>query len=321
MKKIILAISIFSVLLSCNKDDEPTIEPEKEVDFYACGGDYPNNGINKAVLWKNGEPTYLTDGTYIAYAYSIFVEQGNTHVVGYENSIGKYWKNGVAQNALTPTAKYFTKVQVINNKVYILGKAGNDIILWEDGVATTILNATSNDVFPCDFKVVGNDKYVLIHNDYKAILWKNGTTTTLSDSVIKDQAKGLCISDNNVYVLAEEYTSEFVKKIKYWKNGVVNYVNNPSSNIYAYNIDVKNNDVYISGTINQKAYFWKNGVATQVGSTTGYSFCYGIQVVDNNVYTINTDNGKARFMKNTTQAFIDNITTNGDPYECFVVYK
>ena len=37
MKKLVLVISILSLLLSCSKDDSFTNETEKPVDFYACG--------------------------------------------------------------------------------------------------------------------------------------------------------------------------------------------------------------------------------------------------------------------------------------------
>ncbi|WP_026726156.1 hypothetical protein [Flavobacterium sasangense] len=320
MKKIFLAILSISILVSCSKDDAPSNQAERPVDFYAAGCDYPETGNAKAVLWKNGEPTYLTDGNYNAYAYSVFVELENTHVVGFENNIGKYWKNGVDQTTLTPPADYFTKVQVINDKVYILGKVGTDIVLWEDGVPTIISGFVGTTTYPCDFKVVGNDKYVLINSDNSATLWKNGVNTVLSDGVTSDTPRDLCVTGNNVYVLAEEYYNG-IKKIKYWKNGVINYINNTSNSVYAFNIDVNNNNVYIGGSINSKAHFWKNGVATQIGSSTGNSYCYGMQVLDNNVFTVNKDNGKAKFLKNISQLFIDNVSYNSDPNECFVIYK
>ena len=320
MKKIILALSIFTLVLSCSKEDTPTIEPEKPVDFYAVGGGYPVSGNARAILWKNGVPTYLTDGTYQAYAYSVCVNQGNTYVVGDENGEARYWKNGILQDLGTQTANYFTKVQVVNNKVYILGVMDSEVKLWEDGIPTTISGFTSLGSYPCDFKVVGNDKYVLIHSNNKANLWKNGVNTVLTTGTIPDITRDLCVIGNDVYVLAEEIDNG-IKKIKYWKNGVANYINNPSYNVYASHIDVNNNNVYIGGKLDNKAYYWKNGQAILVGSSTGSSYNYGIHVVDNNVYTVNSDNGKVKFMKNTTQVFIDNVSAVADPNECFVVYK
>jgi hypothetical protein len=320
MKKIILVISIFSLLLSCSKDETPTIEPEKPVDFYAVGGGYAAGGNTRAILWKNGEPTYLTDGINQAYAYSVCVDQGNTYVVGDENGEARYWKNGIAQDLGTETANYFTKIQVTNNKVYILGVAGSQVKLWENGVPTIITGFTGMGSYPCDFKVVGDDKYVLIHYNNTVNLWKNGVNTLLSDALIPHTAKDLCVVGSDVYVLAEEYDVS-IKKIKYWKNGVANYINNPSNNVYAAHIDVNNNNVFIGGKFDNKAYYWKNGEANLVGSLTGNSYNYGIQVVDNNVYTVNSDNGKIRFMKNNTQMFIDDISTLADPNECFIVYK
>ena len=320
MKKIILAISIFTLVLSCSKEDTPTVEQEKPVDFYAVGGNYPTSGSSRAILWKNGVATFLTDGTYQARAYSVYVDQGNTYVVGEENGQARYWKNGVLQDMGILTADYFTNVQVVNNKVYILGRDGSEIKLWEDSVPTTITGFSGTNPYPCGFKVVGNDKYVLIHSDNTSNLWKNGTNTVLSDGIKLDTTRDLCVVGSNTYVLAEE-SYNGARKLKYWKNGVVNYINNASNNVRAFHIDVYNSNVYIGGALDYKANYWKNGVATQVGLSSGNSFNYGIQVLDNNIYTINLDNNNASFMKNKSQVFNDIITFSPDLYDCFVVYK
>lgn len=69
-------------------------------DVYVAG--FYNNGTkDRAVYWKNGTATYLTDGTNSAAAKSVFVFNDDVYVAGYEDSgasarVAKYWKNGEA---------------------------------------------------------------------------------------------------------------------------------------------------------------------------------------------------------------------------------
>lgn len=51
----------------------------------------------RAVYWKDGEVTYLTDGQEFAMANCIFVREPDVHVGGYENNFPRYWKNNEKQ--------------------------------------------------------------------------------------------------------------------------------------------------------------------------------------------------------------------------------
>jgi len=51
-----------------------------------------------AVIWKNGEPTYLTDGTGDAQARAVSMVNNDVYVLGYDrhfsnNNYIKIWKN------------------------------------------------------------------------------------------------------------------------------------------------------------------------------------------------------------------------------------
>ena len=60
---------------------------------------------SQAVVWKNGTPIYLSDGTYSASAESVYVVGNDVFVAGYEYTgsgrLAKLWKNGVARNLTT----------------------------------------------------------------------------------------------------------------------------------------------------------------------------------------------------------------------------
>src|SRR5690606_31364312 len=64
---------------------------------------YEDNGTYKvAKIWKNGVAQDLTDGSTLAFAYSVFVSGSDVYVSGSEsngtNHDAKLWKNGIAQD-------------------------------------------------------------------------------------------------------------------------------------------------------------------------------------------------------------------------------
>lgn len=66
-------------------------------DVYVAG--FEKRGTNRtAILWKNGVPIDLTDGTDDAYASSVYVMGSDVYVAGMEyygaKQIAKVWKNG-----------------------------------------------------------------------------------------------------------------------------------------------------------------------------------------------------------------------------------
>jgi len=115
-----LATALYS---SCNKPDND----DKKTDVYVAGWESNTQGVYVAVLWKNGIPQYLTDGTVSAWAMSVFVSGNDVYVVG-ENPSNTVvlWKNGELQY-LTDGEKAFSgcgSVFVSGNDVYVAGYDG-----------------------------------------------------------------------------------------------------------------------------------------------------------------------------------------------------
>jgi len=77
-------------------------------DAYIAGHQF-RDGKTYATLWKNMVVQDLTDGTNIAYAWSVFVFGNDVYVAGFERNrnggpnVAKLWKNGVAQNLTDET--------------------------------------------------------------------------------------------------------------------------------------------------------------------------------------------------------------------------
>ncbi len=122
-------------------------------DVYACG--YETDGIDRAVVWKNGVKNYLGAMGIICKANQILVENNNVHVVGYETlpstlSKAKYWKNGVSVAIDLGYQSVFNSIAIKNGDVYIAGAENNNSTsrsvakYWKNGVATILSNGTFN---------------------------------------------------------------------------------------------------------------------------------------------------------------------------------
>ena len=141
-------------------------------DVYVVGSTRVKDGNNIAVLWKNFEPQYFTDGKSHGRAEDVLVVDTNVYVVGCVankkgNNVAMLWKNGVAQkleNGENLKAQY----------IYVVG---NDVYVW--GYGETFISG-----FPPK-------------NSFYSKLWKNGKEIEL----LKKDCFGECRS---VFVVAKE---------------------------------------------------------------------------------------------------------------------
>jgi hypothetical protein len=119
----------------------------------SLGGTLQNG---KATFWKNGIPTYLTNGNNDAGANSIFVSGNDVYIAGYENNatgpntIAKVWKNGIATNLSNGTNEtYANSIFVKGTDVYVAGSSYNNngivqnSVVWKNGLITNFFNATN----------------------------------------------------------------------------------------------------------------------------------------------------------------------------------
>lgn len=317
MKKTIILFSLLA-LFACSKDDSSNAQQENPVDFYACGGAKTGISDEKAVYWKNGQPTFLT--TQAGYANAMDVSNGNVYIVGEDNGVAKYWKNGIDQQLTSILNYYVTDICVSNNDVYIVGSTYSTIKYWKNGVQYDVASYTNGNLYAAGIKVIDNDVYIAFIENGVIKLWKNGVVTILSNGNSVDYIKNLDVYNSDVYVLAEENFNGG-KKIKYWKNGTPNYLNTTGNNIVGYHIKVNTNGVVVGGTYNNKAGYWKNNIFYDLSTAGNNSFNYATNILDENVYNAITDNGIAKFYKNTTKIYQDNSVSEPNFNDCIVLYK
>ena len=112
----------------------------------------PVTGLAMATIWKNGEPTLLTDGNNsIGIARAVVVVGSDVYVVGYEQenysggglTYAKYWKNGVPVKLSTASSNAIS-IAVFDNDVYVAGWENNgtrDVAkYWKNGTPVSLTN-------------------------------------------------------------------------------------------------------------------------------------------------------------------------------------
>jgi len=237
-------------------------------DIYVAGHEFKGrfglsgvpNGV--AVLWKNGVRQDLTDGTYSASAFSVYVSDNNVYVAGfecvksgeYEQRVAKLWKNGVEQNLADAYGATATSVFVSNNDVYVAGNGLDGAKLWKNGEMQYLTDATF-DTYASSVFVFGNDVYVT-----GSKTWKNG------DVLYSNGGSSIFVSDNDVYVAGNG---------KFWKNGVAQELTGSTSLTFPTSVYVSHNNVFVVGYdgTDGRIKLWKNGKKQKVPDTFAEAYC------------------------------------------------
>lgn len=159
--------------------DEATSIFVVENDVYVAGFDYSGS----AKYWINGFSISLTNGTMDARANGIAVVGKDVYVVGYEDRLAKYWKNGVAFT-LTSKDGEATGIALQGNDVYIVGYENSNtqffsiVKYWKNGVEV-VLTDESQSCIARAITVNNKDVFVAGSDFYNAKYWKNNQSFDL----------------------------------------------------------------------------------------------------------------------------------------------
>jgi hypothetical protein len=191
-------------------------------DVYVTGWIRAGNHRFAAAYWKNGVPTYLTDGTIDCTATSIVVSGDDIYVagtVGFQDMnieggflfgpgakiYATYWKNNQAVT-LSTTGSYASSIFVNGTDVYVAGAIGN--------ASSAIVSTPFGDMS-------GN----------LATYWKNGVQINLNNDNQISLANAISVTQNGDVYLGGTINNQAV----YWVNGARTYLPNNSSRIPTHN--------------------------------------------------------------------------------------
>lgn len=160
---------------------------------YAVGREVVS-GKSVGVMWKDGEPSYLSENSRNVFLFGVGVLNGSVHIAGAENhpSTGpadanrvyaRYWKDGEAEWLLEPPGLSFGRaVKIHNGQVYLIYDQGpssgsNTLFVMKDGESQQIFSGKPAQATAIEVK--GTDVYVAGYVSYEAAYIKNGTVVML----------------------------------------------------------------------------------------------------------------------------------------------
>jgi hypothetical protein len=276
-------------------------------DVYVAGiGD--NGGSNGiATVWKNGVPTFLTNGANDAEARHVFVSGADVYVVGRE-TIGavvetRVWKNGSIYNFGGCANAEAVDIFVSGTDVYVAGiencsgSPNAKLTVWKNGVATALTDGTFAAV-PNSLAVSGTDVYVSGEENNVQKIWKNAVATNIPNSNNSPYGweNAVYASGTDAYVAYNSNVPNSVPKI--WKNGVVTDLANGSVVALVHDVFVSGTNVYAVGSDPASGFgspaiavMWKNGVKQALTNGINEAVAESVFVFGTDVYIAGSEGG------------------------------
>jgi hypothetical protein len=274
-------------------------------DVYAVGEakHVPTNKI-KAMIWKNGVATDLTNGSdAFASATAIYANGADIYAAGLVQDLSfnmnaVYWKNGTVTPLLpgliAASIQTIDGIYANNTDVYVVGsiqKSGGEyaIAQWKNGVISEV-SSGSSDFWCTGLFVSGSDVYITGYEDdhatyVKPRLWKNGTIIPLNNAGASSaQAHCVFVNGSDVYVggfIVNPTTNQW--NPRYWKNGTLVTLPDGPKSSWINGMYVNGTDVYAVGwqenaTNVKVATQWKNGTASPLSDANGSGEAYAVLV-------------------------------------------
>ncbi|MHB8208084.1 hypothetical protein [Mucilaginibacter sp.] len=237
---------------------------------------------HRAICWKNGQITYLTNAQQGQYAdaSSVFVSNNDVYVGGYlrtnGNSYPTYWKNGTA-NIVGTVPGTANSVFVSGSDIYVGGYAESQpgkehAAYWKNGAAISL--STDNAKGTISSVIVSGGHvyaagYTTFSDGQHATYWKDGTVVELANSTVNSGAASIFVSGNDIYVAGDQLVNGIYSAV-YWKNNVQTTLSTRASAADA--ICVSGNDVYVAGQemtdTAEVATYWKNGTVNYLPNSS-----------------------------------------------------
>ncbi|MCL9806454.1 hypothetical protein NAT51_13030 [Flavobacterium amniphilum] len=141
MKQILVILSAFLLLNSCSNDSDGAIGDKQRTVYVVGQGRIEPESNYRAMLWRNGEPQFLSPADCYGHASRIAVDNEDVHVVGflqYNGGVKKatYWKNGTVQTLEIDDSSdsLAMSICIYDNDVYISGYNNGHSCYWKNGV-------------------------------------------------------------------------------------------------------------------------------------------------------------------------------------------
>lgn len=194
---------------------------------YVVGSEYGADGSARAVLWRNRQPVYLSAGDVEGQAFGVSVDRGDVYVSGW------ICKNGTCKS-----------------------------VVWKNGVETLLPNSLS---YPGEIVVIGGKQYVIVTKATDSISMPailHGGELQILETLPRTEgatASSVFVKGNDIYASGSLYVPGLTNVAALWKNGKLTVLAKGNWQTEANAVAVSaQNDVYVTGCINQRFAVWKN---------------------------------------------------------------
>ncbi len=260
----------------------------KDGDVYAAGLLIQGLG-SKAVYWKNGVETIITDngfGPGFIPSDIVVNSAGEVIVAGITNisTVGSaaYWKNGTYTIVgATGVSSRVEEMVLSGNDIYLCGSERVPVsnrtkaMIWKNNTKLLEYTSTVGEAWASAIAISGTDIYAggwdynNTTNISKAVYWKNGILNNVSDGTRDEYCDGgIAVLGTDVYLLSNEYISTPTGSntlTRYYKNGIPVLLTTGTNKTEGTSLALYNNRVYVGAAAITSAgskdpAIWKDGV-------------------------------------------------------------
>ena len=315
MKKVVLLLSLVSLVTSCTSDD---LEVLDSMDIVESKGWFSENVPGKtvvvagstledgAVVWINEKKIVLGEGE----ATGLYQKNSKIYITGWEyGGQGSVWSmnldgSDVKRDVLEGKFSEGQRITLHKGDIYVGGWFDNGSCYWKNGQKKNLTVNADSMSWDIAFDDNGNQFNVGYYMKSHSLIpsyWKNGQRKNLSRPKHGDgEAKYIKVVNNKKFIggttSAPHNFLGYITKPTYWVGGQrktanIGSINDgwQSSEVFDMFVDDQEN-VYLAGyALNMEAEFptyWKNGEKHIVGGGAGV--IRGIEVVDGEVIAVGT---------------------------------
>lgn len=271
-------------------------------DVYIGGCATNEDGFFIPTLWKNGQAQTLMDASQPidGDVQSVCVSGSDVYAAGwyrvnrsattsFKRDAAVVWKNGVQIELVSPSYAQAFDVCAEGNKIFVCGFTTSSDgfampTLWTstDGLSTfqtKTFGGVAKHAYAEGMCVSGNDVYMVGYGDNgenrSAMLWKNDEEVKILDNG-KSYAYSVTVADGHVYVVGyvvKTYENGECAVATLWVDGVAQSLTDIKKDSQAWDVFVKNGNVYVSGFIGGQIVVWENGTAGAIRYGSSESAC------------------------------------------------
>lgn len=177
------------------------------------------------------------------------------------------WRNGLCSVLIDNGESKASCITFDNDTLYLVSNTQ----YFKNGIIIP-LSTNSSEPYSSkktsDIAISNHDVYISGSYNNRAVYWKNGIINILNGGT---EATGIYVTtSNDVYVSGINIIYKSWKDItsyaQYWKNGQMHSLGTG----VAYDIAIKDTDVYVLGYQNGKAVLWKNGLKKVLSETSNF---------------------------------------------------